>query len=108
LAPNPRPPGARTWVGAVRAGRVRDGQALLELAVDSYLRAARLHQYQRFLANPDPTGPATATYAYRSVAARPAAASQPTEQGGFPFAAVLGVALLVVGLGAGVVLWAHS
>jgi hypothetical protein len=108
LAPNPRPPGARTWVGAVRAGRIRDGRALLELAADSYLRAARLHQYQRFLANPDPTGTPTATYAYRSVAARPAAASQSTERGGFPFAAVLAVAVLVVGLGAGVVLWAHS
>jgi hypothetical protein len=42
------------------------GRELLERATRISLTLARLHQYQMFLGNPDPTGPNTTTYVYRT------------------------------------------
>jgi hypothetical protein len=86
-----------------------DGRRLLALAYRSYLAVARGQQYNRFLANPDPIGPASATFVYRS--ARAPLASVHTfrpARGGLSTPAL--VAFVVVGLAALtglVVLWAH-
>jgi hypothetical protein len=48
------------------------GRELLERATRISLTLARMHQYEMFLGNPDPTGSNTTTYIYRT-AARPAA-----------------------------------
>jgi hypothetical protein len=48
------------------------GRELLERATRASLTLARMHQYQTFLGNPDPTGPSTTAYVYRT-AARPLA-----------------------------------
>jgi hypothetical protein len=47
------------------------GRRLLERVSRASLTLARIRQYQTFLGNPDPTGPSTTVYIYRS-AARPA------------------------------------
>ena len=80
-------------------------------AVRISLTLARARQYQTFVANPDPYGPATARYVYRTVAA-PAPPTPPPstpDEGGL--AAWL-VALIVAGsvaaLGGLAVLWANS
>lgn len=79
----------------------------LEDLVLGSLRYARTWQFQRFLANPDPVGPSTATYRYETSA--PASTARPqsreTDESGLPAALVVGGLVL---LGAGlVVAWSH-
>ncbi len=65
-------------------------------------------QYDHFLDSPDPSGPSTASYVYRTVERSPVAAVAGRSPGGddtltIVLVAVLGAAALVVG----VILWAH-
>ena len=72
------------------------------------LRYARTWQFQRFLANPDPVGPSTATYEYETAAPAPTARpeSRPTDDRfGLPTALVIG-GLMLLGVGL-VVAWSH-
>jgi hypothetical protein len=96
------PPGGAThWTAANAAGR-------FVLAQLVYLRAARAHQYQAFIANPGPLGSASsADYTYVSAApARPAPAAG--HGGGL---GTLGLVLVLLGCVlaacAAVVAWAH-
>ncbi len=80
------------------------GTIALELAY------ARKRQYDMFLASPEQTGPSSTTYVYRTTAAvRPAtpAAGSGGDEGHTAGWIVLGL-LLVAGLPAAAVIWAHS
>jgi hypothetical protein len=101
----------------VRTGRIPDtvtpsqnprtrlaGTIALELAY------ARKRQYDMFLASPEQTGPSSMTYVYRTTAAvRPAtpAAGSGGDAGHTAGWIVLGL-LLVAGVPAAAVIWAHS
>ena len=80
------------------------GTIALELAY------ARKRQYDMFLASPEQSGPSSATYVYKTTAAlRPAtpAASSGGDDGHTAGWIVLGL-LLVAGVPAAAVIWAHS
>lgn len=80
---------------------------VLEAAVRGYLGYARARQYESFLANPDPVGLSSSTYAFETAAVEPAAqpTAEPSQDSGLPLAVVLG-GLTLLGFGL-VVLWAH-
>ena len=80
----------------------------LEATVAGYLRYARTRQYERYLANPDPTGRTVTTYLYETAASPRAAADagRSSDESGLPTALVVGL-VVVAGLGL-LVLWAHS
>ena len=81
------------------------GTIALELAY------ARKRQYDMFLANPEQSGPTSTTYVYRTTAgvrpATPAAATGGGDEGHTAGWIVLGL-LLVAGVPAAAVIWAHS
>jgi hypothetical protein len=84
------------------------GRELLLLATTSLLRLARVHQYDQFLANPQPTGPTQTVYTYRTVTAAAAAPAVPEDdEGSLVLPIVLVAAAVLVGGGL-VVLWAHA
>ena len=87
-----------------------DGRRLLALAYRAYLAIARAQQYTRFLASPDPTGPTSAAFVYRTAPA-PAAVVRTFRSGDDGGLSTLVVAVLVVlgvaALSGLVVLWAH-
>jgi hypothetical protein len=94
----------------VRTGtRRRGGASLLALAYRAYFAIARGQQYARFLANPDPAGPASATFVYRSAPAAPSSIHHFYRAGGGTSALTIVVLALValLALGGLVVLWAH-
>jgi hypothetical protein len=95
---------ARPLVGAALPPRPARS---LSAAILGYLRYARTHQYQTYLANPDPQGPSRATYVYNTAAKRTAAPPEREHSDDSAFPAVIlvgGLALLGLGL---VMLWAH-
>ena len=80
------------------------GTIALELAY------ARKRQYDMFLASPEPTGPTSATYEYRTalaVRAAPGPGTSEEEEDHTVGWIVLGL-LLVAGVPAAAVIWAHS
>jgi hypothetical protein len=84
------------------------GPELLLLATTSLLRLARVHQYDQFLANPQPTGPTQTVYRYRT--ATPAAVSSAAPEDddtGLALTLLIAAGALLAGAGL-VVLWAHS
>jgi hypothetical protein len=90
-------------------GATLDSRRLLVVAEDAYLRAARVHQYETFLANPG-LGRTSSAADYTYVSAAPRAAPAPTthEDGGL---GTLGLVLVVAGgivlAGGLVVVWAQ-
>jgi hypothetical protein len=79
----------------------------LEALVLGSLRYARTWQYHRFLANPDPLGPSTATYEYETAAPASTVGTPPRDEEGSGIPTVLVLGGLVL-LGAGlVVAWSH-
>jgi hypothetical protein len=106
------PPGGGTWVEAFRRGGLgRDGRALLDRAIALELTYARQRQYDMYLASPDPTGPSSASYVYRTVAAPRAEPGRPSAGGGdgndVLWLVLAGIGLLVA-VPAAAVVWAHS
>jgi hypothetical protein len=87
----------------------RDPRALLAQTIALELTYARKRQFDQFLSSPDQTGPSSATYVYRTTAARPA--PEPTATSGDDDNTV---GWIVLGLGiaaalpVAVVVWAHS
>ena len=96
---------------APRAPRLagRSGRAALAAATRFVLAVARLGQYERFLANPDPAGGSTTTYAYRTkTPPRIATAIQPRSRGrDWTKTIAIGAVLLLAALG-GLALWTKA
>jgi hypothetical protein len=112
LAPRFAPPSGGTWVAAFRRGALgRNGRALLERAIALELTYARQRQYDMYLANPDPTGPSSTSYVYRTASA-PRAERRPQPQGAGDDSDVLWLVLagiaLVLAVPAAAVVWARS
>ena len=89
--------------------RAKSPRELLAQTIALELTYARKRQFDQFLASPDPTGPSSATYIYRTAAPRPAA--EPAATSGDEDNAV-GWIVLGLGLAAALpvaaVVWAHS
>jgi hypothetical protein len=65
-------------------------------------------QYRHFLDSPDPSGPSTADYVYRTVERTPVSAPAAGSSGGDDTLTIVLVAVLgAVALVAGAILWAH-
>ena len=106
-----RPPGAATWVEAVRR-RSLPAPFLLRRLLETRMRLVRADQYRSFLSNPDVDGRNRSVYEYATVArsSAPSLQALPSHGGGGTSALiVLGIALGSLALaGGGLVLWAHS
>jgi hypothetical protein len=106
-----RPPGAPTWVEAVRR-RPLPAAFLLRRLLETRMRLVRADQYQSFLSDPDADGRSRSVYEYETVAASaPRVAAAPSGGGGGGTSALLVVAIALGSValaGGGVVLWAHS
>jgi hypothetical protein len=85
------------------------GREALARATTVVLTVARLRQYERFLGNPDPTGPSTTTYLYRTAAPpRAPAAVQPAAHGrDWTMTAAVAAGLLLAA-GAALAVWARA
>jgi hypothetical protein len=103
------PPGASSWVAAVRR-RAIPADVLLRRLIDARMQLVRSDQYQAFLSNPDAQGTSRTVYVYENAAAPPpkvAPAPEPSSSGN-GLVLVLALAGSVLGVGAALVLWAHS
>jgi hypothetical protein len=105
-----QPPGASSWVDAVRRRRFAPA-FLLRRLLETRMRLVRADQYQTFIADPDADGRSRAVYEYETVAAK--ASPQPfVPDGGGGGSNALLIALVIAGsvvaAGGGLVLWAHS
>jgi hypothetical protein len=91
------------------AGAALNSRQLLAVAEDAYLRAARVHQYETFLANPG-LGRTSSSADYTYVSAAPRAVPVPTTHHGGGLG-TLGLVLVVAGgivlAGGLVVVWAQ-
>jgi hypothetical protein len=90
-------------------GAGSSGRLLLERVSRATLTLARTRQYQTFLGNPDPTGPSTTAYVYRT-AARPtpppvAAVHAPRRTWATTLAVVAG---LLLAAGGALLVWSKS
>ena len=69
---------------------------------------ALARQYDRFLDSPDPSGPSTAVYAYRTVERPPVLAAAGRSSGGNDTLTIVLVGVLgAVAVVGGAILWAH-
>ena len=103
------PPRGGTWAAAV-ARRPIPARALLRTLIDTRMQLVRSDQYQAFMTNPDPQGTNRTTYVYESAAA-PAAQAAPAsghDSGGSTLVTALAILGAALGVGAALVLWAHS
>jgi hypothetical protein len=85
------------------------GRDVLARATRAVLTVGRLRQYERFLGNPDPAGPATTVYVYRTaVRPRIPVAAQPIAHGRDWTTTIAVAAGLLLAAIAGLVVWARS
>ena len=103
------PPAGRTWRTGVRTDpEAFDGRRMAALILDTMWRTARLRQFDAYVGNPDPTGPARTTYRFR-LAPPPAAVAAPAARAsGGPLGTVGAVAAAVLLLLGAVVAWSRS
>jgi len=102
-----RPPG-RSWAAAASAGTA-SGPEMVEALLGVLWRSARLRQFDAYLGNPDPTGPAAT--AYRWVLDPPEAQVAPAPVDAAGSSAIGGLALVLLALLLAlllVVAWAHA
>jgi hypothetical protein len=104
-----RPPGAPSWVAAIRRQAIPD-DVLLRRLIDTRMQLVRSDQYQAFLSNPDPRGASRTVYVYETASApvRKAAPAPAPGSAGNGLALALALAGSVLGAAAALVLWAHS
>jgi hypothetical protein len=78
------------------------------LIMDTLWRTARLRQFDAYLGDPDPTGPARTIYRFVLAPAPPPAPAAPPFSSGGPLRVLAGAGLvLVLALGA-LVVWSRS
>jgi hypothetical protein len=104
-----RPPGAPSWVAAIR-GRAIPAGVLLRRLIETRMQLVRSDQYQAFLSNPDPRGASRTVYVYETASAptRRAAPAPAPSSGGNGLALALALVGSALGVAAALVLWAHS
>jgi hypothetical protein len=103
------PPGGSSWASALRRHELGDARRLLARAIALELIYARTRQYDMFLASPDQTGPASATYVYRTTApTRATAVSGPGAGTDHTLGWVVLALCLAAAVPAAAVIWAHS
>ena len=102
------PPGDRTWLATFRRSAPGDRRRLLARAIESELTYARKRQYDMFLASPDPTGPGTATYVYRTAAAPRVIPAVSQDGGNGNFGLIVLAIALALAVPTGAVIWARS
>jgi hypothetical protein len=104
------PPGAASWAAAVRRRSIPAG-VLLRRVIEARMQLVRSDQYQAFLSNPDPQSANRTVYVFETAATAPrqaAPASKAGSGGGNELVLALAIAGAVLGLGAVLVIWAHS
>ncbi len=102
------PPAGPTWAAGVRSEPAAfDPRAMTALIMDTMWRIARLRQFDAYLGNPDPTGPALSGYRFQLAPVRPVPPTPPPPADG-PLGVLAGVGVAVaLALGA-VVVWSRS
>jgi hypothetical protein len=105
-----RPPAGGSWVEAVRRAPQTWTGRLLDRAWLVLARLARAHQYESYLADPDPNASVAAAYTFRTVAsaAPPLSPTRSSGSGLGPLAIALIALGAFVAAGGLVVAWAHS
>jgi hypothetical protein len=73
------------------------GRRLLDRVARASLTLSRVRQYRTFLGNPDPTGPSSTTYVYRTAARPVAAAPAAGESSGRGWPLTLAIVLALLG-----------
>ncbi len=84
------------------------GRDVLARATTIVLTVGRLRQYERFLANPDPTGSSATVYLYRTAVPRRPVAPQPGGVHGRDWTTLAVAAGLLLAAAAGLVVWARA
>jgi hypothetical protein len=98
----PRLPAAGSLTGL-------SGREALARATRFILTVARLRQFERFLADPDPTGASTTVYLYRSATPRRGPAAVQPAAGGRDWTTTIAVAAgLLLAAAAGLAVWARA
>lgn len=104
------PPGAGSWREAVRSGTAPDGGEMVQALLGALWRVARLRQFDAYLGNPDPGGPATTEYRFEllppGTAAPPGASPSPSPPS--PWTAAVSWTGLALLLAAAVVAWSRA
>jgi hypothetical protein len=103
------PPAGRSWAAGVRAHpSAFDPGAMTALIMDTMWRTARLRQFDAYLGDPDPTGPAHTAYRFELAPPAEAAAPEATAATGGPLRTVAGAAIALVLVLGGLVVWSRS
>jgi hypothetical protein len=78
------------------------------LIMDTMWRTARLRQFDAYLGNPDPTGPASTVYRFVLSPVSAAVNTPVAGAGTGVVGAIAGAAIAIVVVGGAVVLWSRS
>ena len=103
------PPAGSTWSEGVRTDPSKfDPRTMTGLIVDTMWRTARLRQFDAYLGNPDPTGPASTVYRFALSAVSAPVNTPVADAGTGVMGAIAGAALAIVVVGGAIVLWSRS
>jgi hypothetical protein len=103
------PPAGSTWSEGVRSDpSAFDAHAMTGLIMDTMWRVARLRQFDAYLGNPDPTGPARTAYRFLLAPAPGEVAAAPPPISGGPLRNLAGAAIAVVVVLGALVAWSRS
>lgn len=102
------PPSKATWRAAARAGDA-SGRAMVVKLFETMWRVARLRQYDAYVGNPDPSGPARTSYSFAFAAPRQEVSSSgPALKRGSLTLTITGLLALALLLFDAAYLWALS
>jgi len=103
------PPVGATWSQGVREDpSAFDANAMTVLIMDTMWSVARLRQYDAYLGNPDPTGPARTAYRFSLAPEQATVVTTTGTASGGPVRTLAGVAVALVVAVGGLVLWSRS
>jgi hypothetical protein len=103
------PPAGSTWTQGLRTDPAAfDPGEMTGLIMDTMWRTARLRQFDAYLGNPDPTGPASTVYRFSLSPALAPSSTQTAGSGTGVLGAIAGAAMAIVVVAGAVVLWSRS
>jgi len=104
-----RPPSGRTWTeGLQRNPSAFEWRTMLGLIRDTLWRRAWLLQFDAYLGNPDPTGPASTAYHFVLAPALASRAAPPGGSSNGPLGAAAAAVVAVLVVLGGLVVWSRS